>query len=119
MTSFDLVVFEGDFMSVIGPVVAFPDKSEIVAAVLAFAPFICNFSVTSSSSVNGRIVARQSTDYVDIGLGVVAILAVLYTLRLWSQTSPEDKLKRIAVFVGLCGLSAYQILSGFGVFTNV
>jgi hypothetical protein len=106
-------------MSVVGPVVSFPDKSEIIAAVLAFAPFVCNFTVSSSSTVNGRVVSLQRTDYVDVALGAIAILAVLYTIRLWSQTSPEDKIKRMAVFAGLLALSVYQILSGLGVFTNV
>ena len=98
---------------------SFPDKSEIAGIVIAALPFLCSFSTTSSSSINGQVTSFQQTDFVAIGAGIIAILIGLSTTRLWSQTSPDDLMKRRIVSVVILALGAFQVLRGLGIFTSI
>lgn len=93
-----------------GPPAVFPDKSEIAGIVAAALPFICNF--TTTTTVNGRVTSY--TDYAAIGLGIVAILIGLSTIRLWEKTPDSDLMKRRGLFVLILGLGAFQLARGLG-----
>jgi len=90
----------------------FPQQSEIAGIVAAAAPFVCSFS--TSSSVNGVTVSQ--TDFLAIGLGAIAVLIGLSTIRLWATTAPEDLMKRRAMTVAIIGLGAFQLARGLGLF---
>ena len=102
-----------------GAPIEFPDKSEIAGIVIGALPFICNLSTTSSTSVNGRLTSFQQIDYVAIALGIVAILIALSTYRLWSQTAPEDLMKRRAATFVILGLGVFQLVRGLGLLSAV
>lgn len=102
-----------------GSPIEFPDKSEIAGIVVGALPFICNFSTTSSSSVNGRITSFQQIDYAAIALGIIAILIALSTIRLWSQTPPDILMKRRGLFAVILALGAFQLVRGLGILPAV
>lgn len=97
----------------------FIDKTEIAGIVAAALPFVCNFSSTTSSTVNGQVTSYQQTDFAAIGLGLLAIGIALSTMRLWSNTDPNDLMKRRLVFVAVLALGAFQVVRGLGILTAI
>ncbi len=51
--------------------------------------------------------------------GLVAVGIALSTIRLWSNTAPEDVLKRRLLFVGVLALGIFQVVRGLGILTAV
>lgn len=97
----------------------FPDKIEIAGLVAAVFPFICNFTTSSSSTVNGQVVAFQQTDYIAIAAGIIAILIGLSTIRLWSITPEEDLMKRRGMFALIIAVGIFQVVRGLGILSAI
>ena len=93
-----------------------PDKSEIIGFVVGGLPFFCNFTSTSTRTVNGVVVESSYTDYVAIVLGAVAVLIALGSFRLLESTADDDRIKRIGIMIVIAALGVYQVLRGIGAF---
>ncbi|MCL4878310.1 MAG: hypothetical protein KJ064_16735 [Anaerolineae bacterium] len=92
----------------------FPNQNEIIGLVLAFAPFICNFTTTTTRTVNGVTVEETSTDYADIILGALAVVIALTIIPSIRAASPDSRLKHAGIFVLVLAVGIFQILSGSG-----
>jgi uncharacterized membrane protein len=96
---------------VAGSGLRFPSQLEIAGIVAALLPFVCKFSQTSKTTVNGRVVEDTSTDYVAILAGLVAIgIAVTILVTLFPNTAENDRLKRLGAVAAIAILGAYQLL---------
>lgn len=93
-----------------------PDKTEIIGFVIGGVPFFCNFSTSSTRTVNGVVVESSYTDYVAIILGIVAVLIAFSSFRLLEYTSEYDRTKRIGIMIAIGALGIYQFLKGIGTF---
>ena len=93
-----------------------PDKSEIIGFIAGGIPFFCNFTSTSTRTVNGVVVESSYTDYVAIALGAVAVLIAFGSFRLLEYTADDDRMKRIGVMIAIAALGVYQFLRGIGTF---
>jgi hypothetical protein len=94
---------------------SFPQQSEIIAAVVAFLPFICSMSSYNYEMVNGRVTEFSYLDIADVVLGIAAILLGLFNIRLLSI---PPRHYRIALLIVVLLLSAFQIARGLGVFID-
>ncbi len=92
----------------------FPNKNEILALLLAFLPFICNFSETTRETVNGRVVNESTIDYADIILGALAVLAGLALARLFPTYSADTRLKHTGIFLLVIAVGIFQVVRGAG-----
>ncbi|MBZ0307157.1 MAG: hypothetical protein K8I82_13890 [Anaerolineae bacterium] len=90
----------------------FPTQNESVALVLAFAPFICNFTTTTSRTVNGVTVEKTSIDYADIGLGALAVLVGLTLLPTVLRAEADMRLKHAVIFALVVGVGFLHVLLG-------
>lgn len=97
--------------------VKFPSQLEIGGIVAALLPFICTFSTSSTRTVNGRVVEETSTDYVAIVAGLIAIgIGISIFTTLFPRTDEYDRMKRLALIVGIIAVGAFQLLvRGIGV----
>lgn len=92
----------------------FPNHLEIAGLALAFILFICNFTTTSTTTVNGRVVEQTKINYVALGLGPLTILAGLALLWMLRQIPQEDRLKHLGVMVVIIGLGGVNVARGIG-----
>lgn len=92
----------------------FPTQNEIAALVLAFAPFICNFTTTTSRTVNGVTVEKTSIDYADIVLGALAVLVGLTLIPTIQRASSDARLKHAGIFILVVAVGIFQVLRGTG-----
>ena len=89
-------------------------RGELVGLLAAIAPFFVSCSSSSTRTVNGRIVESSYFDLFAVVGGGIAVLVALGMLIQFGETAPEDKYKRIGVFVAMLALGGFQILRGFG-----
>jgi hypothetical protein len=92
----------------------FPSRTEIVGILIALAPFVLRFGTSYTRTVNGVVVESQSTNYVGLLLGPIAILIALRVAGLLKHTSDADRLKRIVTIVVIIAIGVLQLLSGLG-----
>lgn len=92
----------------------FPSRLEIGAIALAFIPFICNLSTSTSRTVNGVVVEESSRHYVALVLGPLAILAALAIATMLPNTPDSLRLKRIGIIALVVVTGIFQVLRGFG-----
>ena len=92
----------------------FPNQLEIIGLVLAGLPFICNFTTSSSTTVNGRVVEESSTNYVALILGPLAILAGLAIFPILARVDQSTRMKHLAVMVVIIVGGAIQVARGVG-----
>jgi hypothetical protein len=97
--------------------VKFPDRLEVGGVLAALLPFVVTFSSSSTHTVNGRVVEESSTDYFAILAGIAAVgIGVMILAQLVPNTAENDRVKRLALMVGIIAVGAYQLLvRGFGV----
>lgn len=92
----------------------FPSRTEIAGIVVALLPFVLRFGTSYTRTVNGVVVESQSTNYVGLILGPIAILIGLRVLTMLKRTSDEDRIKRIVAIAAIILIGVLQLLSGFG-----
>jgi hypothetical protein len=89
---------------------------EIAGIVAAVLPFICNFSTSSKTTVNGKVVEETSINYVAILAGLVAIgIAATILVTLFPKTADNDRLKRIGALVVIGAIGVYQLVVRGGI----
>jgi UDP-N-acetylmuramyl pentapeptide phosphotransferase/UDP-N-acetylglucosamine-1-phosphate transferase len=92
---------------------SFPSQWDIGALAFAVLPFVCNFTTSSSRTVNGRVVEESSFDWFDpLGGGIAILLGVYIAATVLSQTAENDRLKRIALIIGVILLGAFHVARG-------
>lgn len=102
-----------------GPPASLPDRSEIAAFVIGVVPFVCNFSTSTTTTVNGRVTSHQETDFIALAAGALVVLLAVGSFRLLGRTPNEDRIKRYGIIAVLIALGVFQVLRGLGVFTSV
>jgi hypothetical protein len=90
-----------------------PTRSEIIALVVALAPFVVYFGASGTQTVNGQITSYYNYNYAGIVLGVVAIgLAIRAVSRLPEEAPSQPRALHLAVAAGIAVLAVYQIARG-------
>ena len=96
--------------------IKFPSQLEIAGIVIALLPFVCNFSTSSTRTVNGRVVEESSFDVVAAVAGAVAIGLGVFIVTYLVRTAAEDRIKRMGVIAGVILVGVFQLLvRGLGV----
>ncbi len=92
-----------------------PHALDYVGAIGALVPLFVSFSSSSTTTVNGEVVASRHQDYVALGGGSLALVCGLATLTLLGSTLSSDKPKRYLATAVLLLLGAHQVVfrSGF------
>lgn len=91
-----------------------PGPSEIVGFCAAGLPFLLSTATSSSSTVNGEVVAFVYRDWTAVGGGAVALVCGVISLLLLRRRT-TNKPVRIAIAVGLLALGGFHVARGFGV----
>jgi TPR repeat protein len=94
-----------------------PGKSLLILGGIAGAvPFVITMSSSSTSTVNGRVVASHFRDWLAVGGGAVAALCGVLALVAVVRSRDRNRAMLIAAAVGVLALGGYQIARGLGVF---
>ncbi len=94
-----------------------PGPSEIVGFFAAGLPFLLSTASSSSSTVNGEVVAFVYRDWTAVGGGVVAMVCGVISLLLLRRRT-TNKPARIAIAVGLLVVGGFHLARGFGVMAS-
>ena len=93
---------------------SFLSRGEVAGLLAGIIPFFASCSSQSTRTVNGRVVESSYFDLVAVVGGTIAALMAVWVLTQLDTTAPEDKVKRLGVFVVMLALGAFQVLRGFG-----
>lgn len=86
-----------------------------VGVVAGVAPFVIHVSSSSTSYVNGQLVAATYRDWVAVGGGAVAAICGIAQAILAAR-SDGSRSKNVGLGLLLVALGGYQLASGFGMF---
>lgn len=90
--------------------------SEKAGWIAGIVPFFAHISHRSIQTMDGWITEVYYRDFLDIGLGIMAVLAALFALIQVGKIAPSNRMKRIGGIVILILLGVFHTLSGFGMF---